>query len=144
MALREQTLCHCIRRVANLNARCQAAQIRRRHRIRRQPPVDRNALVELEIRLGEQDDGAAPRRNRRARDYRVACPIGETIEDSVEVVAGVRNWPQHEVELLADCSHELDVETTLDAALHDFEWWIGIGRLDHESAGIQGANHQFP
>jgi len=31
----------------------------------------------------------------------------------------------------------------LDAALHDIEWWIGIGRLDYECAGMQGADHPF-
>jgi len=106
-------------------------------------PVDRDALIELEIRLGEQGDGTAPRRNRRARDYRVAGPLSETIEDSIEVVAGVRNGPQDEVKLPADVSHELDAETALDAALHDIEWWIGIGRLDYECAGMQGADHPF-
>ena len=53
--------------VSRLDAGCQAAQIGERRDVRRRAPIDRDSLVEFEIRLRKQRNGGAVRRNRRSR-----------------------------------------------------------------------------
>ena len=62
--------------------------------IGREPPVDRDALVEHEIGLRKSHDGRALRRDRRARDHRIAGALREAREDAVEILARVRDRPQ--------------------------------------------------
>jgi hypothetical protein len=94
-----------IRGIAGLDAGGQAAQVGDRFDFGRQLPIDRDALVEFEIRLRKQRDGSASRRNGGPRDHGVTAAFRQPIEDAVEVVAGVAHRLQGQPELGADCPH---------------------------------------
>ena len=96
--------------VARLDAGGQAAQIGGRRDVRREPPVDRDTLVEFEVGLRKQHAGGALRRDRRSRDHRVAAPLRQAVEDAVEVVARIRHRLQRQPERRANRAHQLDVE----------------------------------
>src|SRR5437870_10328626 len=106
---------------SRLDAGCQAAQIGERRDVRGRAPIDRDSLVEFEIRLRKQRDGGAVRRNRRSRNDRVVATLRETLEDSVEVGARVAHRLQGEAELRTNCPHQVDVETARGPVVDEVE-----------------------
>ena len=122
-------------RIALLDASGEAAQVGGGDDGGRQCPIDRDRLVEFQIRLRETRDRRALRRDRGPGDHSVAGTVLEPREDAVEILARVGEWPQFEREPAAHRTHELDVEPGRDPILHHIKGRIRIGRNDRECAG---------
>jgi len=114
-------------RIARLDARGQPAQVGDGRDVGRLLPIHRHALVEFKVRLGEQHDRFALRRDRRSRDQGVAAAFRQAVKNAVEVASGVAHRLHRQAELRTDRAHKLDVEAARLSVLDDVERRVWVG-----------------